>query len=304
MNILITGASGFLGSAVVEQLIENNHDVTVLVRPDSDLTRLNQFAKLRIIQYTSLASKELTDLLKEKMPSVFFHFGWKGITGENRNEAFQFSDNLPLTLSTIQLAANTGCVQWIGCGSQAEYGITNTESYETDVCNPLTAYGKAKLAAGIAALGMAEALGINAAWCRIFSLYGPGDHPSFFIPYLIQQFKRQAAPQVTSCEQQWDYLYKTDAASALIALAQKNATGVFNIGSGSTVSLREIVEKIKKLTKSNINIGYGVKSHYPYSPMFLKANINKIQLLTDWCPEISIEEGLQHTVNYYMQYLK
>ena len=221
-----------------------------------------------------------------------------GVGGHERNEAFQITDNLPAVIEAVELAAAAGCRQWIGLGSQAEYGNQNRRMDEGAPLRPTTLYGKAKLAAGVAALALCEARQMAGAWLRVFSTYGPDDAPHWFIPYVIQELLAGRAPKLTQCEQLWDYLYVTDAARAVAATANGKTAGVFNLGSGSAHPLKEYVEAIRRELGSLAEPAYGAVPYRPDQVMHLEADISRLTKVADWQPQISLAEGIRATVAF------
>jgi nucleoside-diphosphate-sugar epimerase len=296
MRIVLTGATGFLGQALTTLLLDEGHAVCVLVRPDSRKEKLPHGQHLSVIRYTSLSSPETLQQLQSWQPEAMVHLAWKGVGGKERSEADQFTANIPLTLDCINLAYNAGCQHWIGIGSQAEYGIPNREVVEADTCHPVTAYGKAKLATGIASLGLCEALKIKGTWCRVFSVYGPGDHPGTLLSYIISSLQTGDAPSLTACEQEWDYLYITDAAAAIAALLKKGCTGIYNIASGKTVVLKNVVEMIREEMGTETAVKYGERPYTLQQVMHLQGNVDKLKNDTGWQPAVSLKEGLQQTI--------
>jgi nucleoside-diphosphate-sugar epimerase len=297
MRVALTGATGFLGRAVAAHLLQQGHEVAALIRPDSRIENLKNSACVHLIGYTSLLSPSVVDALKQWQPDAMIHLAWKGVSSGERSGAHHFTENLPFTLDSIVLAHGAGCRQWIGTGSQAEYGIANRKLSEDDSCHPVTAYGKAKLATGIAALGLCETLKIKGTWARVFSVYGPGDHLQTFISYLIQCFVQNEVPSLSTCRQKWDYLYITDAAAAITSLVEKQGTGIYNIGSGETVVLREVAETIKTQMGVKTSVGYGLKLDGPL--LHLEADITRLQKQTGWQPKVSLADGLAKTIQSF-----
>lgn len=296
-KIVLTGASGFVGSAVLKQLVEDGNQAIVLARKDSRQDRIVSLSGYQTIYYEELSKQELIDTLAVHKPDAFIHLAWKGVGGQDRNEAFQITENLPLTLNTVELANAIGCQHWIGIGSQAEYGNPNCKVAETAPTNPTTLYGKAKLASCWASLGLAESLSMKGSWIRIFSTYGVGDEPTWFIPYIISEIRQGNSPKLTACEQVWDYLYVEDAARAILCVLYKELTGIFNIGSGQAITLKSVVEQIKDALQSSLDVDYGAVPYKNDQVMHLEADISKIQQLTGWTPNITIEQGINRLVN-------
>jgi nucleoside-diphosphate-sugar epimerase len=297
-NVVITGGTGFIGAAIVRELLAAQANVTVLVRQDSDLSRLAGLAGVTLVRYAALHSAETIAALSTVQYDAFIHCAWQGVGGKDRNAAFQVKDNLALTLDAVDLAAAIGCRQWVGLGSQAEYGNQNRRLSEDAALLPTTLYGKAKLAAGIAALALCEARGIQGAWLRVFSTYGPGDAPGWFIPFVIQEFLAGRKPTLTKCEQQWDYLYVADAARAVTAVIDSAASGVFNLGSGSARPLLDYVEAIRALLGSDLTPDYGAVPYRPDQVMHLEADTAKLTTQTGWRAETGLAAGIAATVAF------
>jgi UDP-glucose 4-epimerase len=299
--IIITGGSGFVGSAIVKQTIADGNLPIVLKRPSSNQKRLESVEGYISFEYESSVDRYTIDRIKEYKPQVLIHLAWRGVSGRERNEIYQIEDNLPLTLETVKFAHEVGCDRWIGVGSQAEYGNPNCQVDELFPTHPTTIYGKAKLAACWSSLGLCQAYDICGSWVRLFDPYGPQDEPHWLIPYLIKEMAIGNTPKLTKCEQLWDYLYIDDAAKGLLSLAYIQAAGIFNLGSGIAISLKKVVEIIRDSIDLNINPEYGAVEYRPDPVMKLQADINKISQITGWKPQVSIEQGLSNTVDWFIK---
>lgn len=295
-TIILTGATGFIGAMVLAELHRRKIRPLVLLRPESDRRRLPPLAEENIFLFSKLDEPGLAEKLKAQSPTVFIHCAWRGVGGQERNAEFQLSENVPLTLAAVELAAACGCKQWIGLGSQAEYGNANRVLDETAPTSPTTLYGQAKLAAGRQALALCAQKNLAGAWLRVFSTYGPGDHPHWMIPHVIREFLAGRAPQVTRCEQLWDYVYVADAARAIADVADGKISGVFNLGSGEAWPLKKIIEIIRVETKSTAQPAYGAIPYRPDQVMHLQADIARLRAATGWKPQTSLETGIQETV--------
>ena len=297
-RIVITGATGFIGHAILEHLLARGRAVSVLLRENSDRSRLAGLGGFQIHHYKKLSDPATVAELRGIAPDVFIHCAWRGVGGKDRNEGFQITDNLPFTLDAVNLAAAAGCRQWVGLGSQAEYGNQNRKLSEDAPLTPTTLYGKAKLAAGIAALGLCEALGLKGAWLRVFSTYGPGDAPHWLIPYVIQELIAKRPPRLSACEQLWDYLYVSDAARAIASVANGNTGGVFNLGSGTAHPLKEVIEMIRAEVGGKVSPDYGAVPYRPDQIMHLEADIARLQATAGWNAEVGLLEGIRATIAF------
>ena len=298
-RVVVTGATGFIGAAIVRELLVKGDEVFVLTRENSNISRLDSVKdSVKFITCNDLAEESLILSMMGNAADVFIHCAWRGVAGAERNEAFQIVENIATTIQSIELAVKLGCRQWIGFGSQAEYGNLNCKICEDSKISPTTVYGKAKLSAGIAALGLCDAYKITGSWLRVFSTYGPGDSPHWFIPYIIQEVLAGHVPQLTQCEQLWDYLYVDDAARAVVAVAQTKASGVFNLGSGSTHPLKTYVNTIYKILGENLHPQYGAITYRPDQVMHLEADITRLVEQTGWRPSVNLWDGLTQTIAF------
>jgi len=295
---LLTGATGFIGAAVRQELLRRNVRPLVLLRPDSDPARRTALDPQLAFPSAAFDAPELVARLTPHRPDVLIHCAWRGVGGADRNASFQLEENLPLTLATVRLAAATGCRHWIGLGSQAEYGNPNQIVTEEALTRPTTAYGEAKLAAGREALALCTRLGLTGSWLRVFSTYGPGDHPRWLIPHVIRELLQGRAPQVTRCEQRWDYLFVTDAARAIADVARNRSAGVYNLGSGEAPVLRDTLELIRQECGASVSPAYGAVPYRDDQVLHLQADLRKLTSATGWTPSVSLADGIRATVDH------
>jgi UDP-glucose 4-epimerase len=300
-RILLSGATGFIGASVARVLAGTGRKVTALVRTGSDVRRLESMGNVEQILCDWNDDPETISMLRDLGPSTFIHCAWRGVAGRQRNEEFHLTENVSLTLRSVDLANAVGCAQWIGVGSQAEYGNQNRCLGEDAPLRPTTKYGEAKKIAGIEALTRCGSVGMIGAWVRVFSTYGPDDSPEWFIPYVVGEFLAGRAPKLTRCEQLWDYLYVDDAAQALVALADASAGGVFNLGSGNAKPLRTFVEAARNEVRTDVMPEYGAIPYRLDQVMHLEADISRLVAATGWQPRVDIQEGMRATVAFERQ---
>ena len=121
----------------------------------------------------------------------------------------------------VETAKACGCERIVGSGSQAEYGICHGRAYEEKTfLNPFLMYGAAKLAAYRMGRILAEQIGISLVWPRIYSIYGVGENPGTLINYVMSCLVNKKIPQISSCQNMWNYMYITDCVRALRLLGE------------------------------------------------------------------------------------
>ena len=184
-------------------------------------------------------------LLAEVRPDVVVHAAWAGLTRAERDGPDQLTQ-LHAWCRFAQAAGAAGVRKLVGIGSQAEYGATTGRTDERHLPDPTSMYGAAKLSAGMIGRRLAADAGMEFAWLRLFAVYGPGDNPNWLIPSLISTFRQGERPRLTPGTQRVDYLYVQDAAEGVLAVVEGSATGTFNLSSGSAVTVRAIVERLRR----------------------------------------------------------
>jgi UDP-glucose 4-epimerase len=299
MRIFITGATGFLGSYLVADLIGHGHQVGVLLRPGSDPWRIEeQLSLLTAITGDFDDIDSIRGPLTAFQPDAVAHLAWRGVGNADRNSPIQ-AHNIPDTLDLAALCIEAGARVFVGAGSQAEYGPYLRTIRESDVPNPTALYGRAKLAAGAMVGQLCAECGVRFAWLRIFSTYGPKDAPDWLIPSMIRTLKEGKRMSLTQCEQRWGFLHARDAASAFrLAITRGDAEGVFNLGSSEAPPLRKTVTALRDLVNPNANLGFGDIPYRPDQVMILQADISRLEAL-GWRPQIGLAQGLSETVTWY-----
>ncbi len=299
-HVIITGATSMLGLALIETCLQNDTRVLAFVRtgskklhllPSSDLLTVAECDLDQYARYEPDNSQTTYD--------AFYHFAWNATQNSQRGDVHSQHQNIGYTLDALHLAHKMGCKRFIGAGSQAEYGRVSGEISEDMRVSPDSAYGVAKYAAGRLCSALAEDLGIEWVWTRIFSTFGPGDMPSTMIMYCINSLLDCNAPDLTPLEQKWDYLYCKDAALAFYLLGKcASASKIYNIGSGVARPLSDYVHILRDAIDPELPLGIGARSYAKNQVMHLCADITRLKEETNFSPTTSFEDGIRHTVTW------
>lgn len=307
-RVVMTGATGMLGLALIDWCRKQEIEILVIARPDSKrIAGIPTSEYVKVIQCDLMNLGSLKDVLIEEEPyDTLFHFAWDGTYGNARNDMYLQNQNVRATMDAVELAAALGCKTFLGAGSQAEYGrVEGIKLGPNTPTNPETGYGIGKLCAGQMSRIRCKELGIKHIWTRILSTYGPHDGAHTMVMSGIGQMLRGERPQYTKGEQMWDYLYCKDAARAFYLAADKGIDGaIYCIGSGQVRPLAEYIRIIRDTIDPSIEIGFGEIPYYDKQVMYLCADIENLTRDTGFVPEISFEQGVQETVNWYKEEMK
>ncbi len=301
MRVIISGATGAIGMALIGELTAQGDHVLVLCRASSARSQnIKESEHLKKVECPLDGMKDFTLPEGEAPYDIFYHFAWEGTTGDARNDMPLQNRNVAYTLDAVSLAARLGCHTFIGAGSQAEYGRVEGKLTERTPAFPENGYGMAKLCAGQMSRLMCKKLGIRHIWTRILSVYGPYDTMNSMVMSTIYKLKNGEVPKFTPGEQIWDYLYSVDAAKAFIALSEKGKDGaIYCLGGGIPTPLKEYIRMIREAAAPGAELGLGLLPYAPEQVMYLCADISKLREDTGFVPCTDFAEGIAETVAWY-----
>lgn len=261
MKYVVSGATGFIGRAVVDFLLNNKHEVYAVSRSIIRVQALWQnephlyAIECEMGGYISLANQiERAD--------VFISLAWAGTVVDDRYSVELQTRNKLATLDAMRAAKQMGCKLFVATGSQAEYGMVDGAIDENTPCSPTMAYGQAKLDLLDEARHVSKELGLPYLHLRIFSVFGDGDHPYTLIETAIAKMKANEKVDLSPCTQLWNFLYVKDMAYQIVALSEavingKAETGVYNMASDDTRELKSYVEELKQILCSTSELAFG-----------------------------------------------
>ncbi len=300
MNFLITGAAGFLGSALANALVREGH----LVRGLDDLSTGDPKALSPEVHFTRGDVNDrpkLWTLLQEV--DVVYHLAARVSVPESVLYPREYNAvNVGGTVALMEAMRDVGVRRVILASSGAIYGEQAEQPLREDMPpHPRSPYAVSKLAAEYYVRTIGELWGIETVCLRIFNAYGPGQHlpPSHppVIPYFLRQALRNGTLVVHGDGSQTrDYVYVDDVVSAMIAAATAPGVNglVINVGSGVETSVRELVELVLRVTGTQPQVLYNSQISAGVARMV--ADLSLAQKKLNYRPSISLERGLQLTL--------
>ncbi len=255
MKVIVTGATGFLGGALIRDLLRHGDDVTAIVRPDSTrIANLDEFKDAKNLTVSEVSIEE-EFFFPEADYDTFFHLAWGG----KRNDIQEQRKNITVLENCLKFAVNSGCRRFLCTGSQAEYGETTERITEKTLLNPVNAYGLTKVKAYEIAKGVLEGTSTDLIWARVFSVFGEHDNKNTLYSSLVRALTNGTKFMLaTDGTHTWNYLHESDAARALRLLSgQSIPSGVYNVASKISKPLRDYTEAIKNQIAPDSIIVYG-----------------------------------------------
>lgn len=299
MRAIITGATGTIGIALINKLIEEKIEVLVICRNNKKANRIPT-NKLITVKFCELKDYQNLENDTGKKYDIIYHFAWDGTTGIKREDMYLQNNNIKYSLDAVKLGKKFGCSIFIGAGSQAEYGRTNTDLTEKNVTFPETGYGIAKLCAGQMTRKLCQELKMTHIWTRILSVYGPYDNDRSLIMTAIDKISNNQELKITKCEQIWDYIYSKDVAEIFYLLSKKGKNGkTYVIGSGNKKTLKEYITIIKDEINPNYKLKFGDIEYSDNQVMYLCADTSTLQNEIKFTNKYSFEKGIKELIWWY-----
>lgn len=286
---IVVGASGFVGYHLTKVLSDAGYNVYAVVRLGSASNkRIYGMPNVQLIEADAENPDELARILPKKC-DLFFNLAWKPA---DRYDYFGQMDSAYLTLQMLELASAVECGRFVGIGSQAEYGICPDVITENDTpVQPFCGYGAAKVAACYLTRERAKDMGIEWVWGRIFSIYGQYEPSVRLLPHIISCFEKGEDVSLSSCRQNWDFLFAPDAGEALLAMAEKGVDGeIYNIADGRYRPLKDYVEEMIAFFGGNVKAYYG---NDPSPFVSLQPSMDKLKRDTGWYPKTDFLDGVK-----------
>jgi UDP-glucose 4-epimerase len=302
MKALVIGGAGFIGSHIVDRLIDSNVETSVIVsgfRSNNHTSIINKSASIikgDLRDYNSLVSATEGIDVVYHLGGVFSHY-------VEKYPDLTIDVNIKGTLNLKKACEINGVDRIIFASSSFVYGDpTKSPVDEESPTNPKDLLGITKLA-GEKILQALYPYKIDYTILRLFNVYGPRQYPDDLITSVVSTWiKRSLIGEALEIHddgtQSLDFIYVKDVADAFIlSMGERAKNEIFNVGSGSAISMNELAGLVNELTGNKSDSFYN-----PNHPMFFKyvqANINKIKSILKWTPRVGIEEGLKNTIDFF-----
>ena len=277
-NVLITGATGFIGKHVIMTLqrIAPKCNIIATSRNPDHARHCQWFGQVDYVPFDlHLAHEDF--YLHFKKPDTVIHLAWNGLPCYD--EPFHIEENLPVHCLFLRNIIEGGVQNLVVAGTCHEYGLRNGSLSEDDSTSPVTQYGLAKdtLRRYCEMLAADRAVRFN--WARLFFLHGEGQKPRSLLPLLKAAIERgDKVFNMSGGEQLRDYLPVDKAAYYLCLLAlQETIDGIVNICSGKPISVRQLVEKNILEAKAPIKLNLGYYPYLNYEPMAFWGDATKLK---------------------------
>ncbi|MFX0186798.1 MAG: NAD-dependent epimerase/dehydratase family protein [Candidatus Hodarchaeota archaeon] len=277
MKILVTGATGFIGRYVVQQLINlKRHELITTSRNKEKAKSFQWFNKVKYINCDISEERNNYYTFFEE-PDVLIHLAWEGLP--NFKELYHFEKNLIVNYRFLKNIIENGLKDLSITGTCFEYGWKEGCLNENLEANPITAYalGKDTLRRFIEQLKNIYQFSFR--WIRLFYMYGKGQSPKSIIPQLDKALdNNEEIFNMSGGEQLRDYLPVEKVAEYIIKISLQNKiNGIINCCSGKPISIKNIVENHIRNRNKTIKLNLGYYNYPDYVPMAFWGDNTKLK---------------------------
>jgi nucleoside-diphosphate-sugar epimerase len=305
--VLVLGAGGFIGRWVSRALTESGASCTLVVRDDDAATPiLRQYGAAGDVRRVDLGDARATsDLVRELAPAVTFNLAGYGVDPSERDpgQAARMNADLPRVLAESLASGAQSLPGWVGqrlvhAGSALEYGASEDVAEETDPL-PTDLYGRTKLAGTMALDEIRRTRGLPALTARLFTVFGPGEHPGRLMPAILRAACSETVVPLTEGHQTRDFTYVEDVAAGLLRLGCVPGadTGVVNLATGRLTTVREFIETSARLLQiPPERLDFGALPTRPEEMFHAPVPVGRLERLIRWLPETDVARGIERTV--------
>jgi nucleoside-diphosphate-sugar epimerase len=262
VRILVTGATGFIGSNLIESLLMFDHEIIATSRDSSKAIKKTWYNNVTFIEFNIQGDSSLNLFEYFQKPDIIIHLSWSGLP--NYNSISHIENNLWDNYYFLKNLITNGATNITVTGTCFEYGMDNGEMFSSRVTNPSNSYSIAKDTLRKFLVLLQNEYTYNLKWLRLFYLFGEFQSEHSLYRQLVQDIENNSEYfNMSAGEQIRDFLPVEEAVKQIIKFSvETNSSILANICSGKPVSVRSFVENIIYERKSKIKINLG---HFKYS---------------------------------------
>jgi nucleoside-diphosphate-sugar epimerase len=299
----VTGATGFIGRALVGRLAQLGIRTICAVRPESP--RAAALAEVQGIElmYVDTSSRQaLSEAFRRAPIENVIHLAAPGVALDHRDPLQLIDGHAGLVARMLLSLGDSPLVRFVHIGSCSEYAPAPPSTFipEEHSLASASVYGAAKASASLIGASLARSLGLPFVTLRLFGTYGIGEAPSRLLPYLIDRLGRGEMTELTDGMQVRDLTYIDDMVDAILIATEKKDLVLhrsYNACSGVPVRIRDAVELTARVMKQPASLlGFGRLSQREDESSWIVGDPSRFLAATGWRPRLTLEEGIAKMV--------
>lgn len=299
-KVIVTGANGFIGSALLKTLSEHNVEVYAVIKDENEkIDAIKDLPGVKIVFCELQNINMLPEIIEDREIDACIHLAWAGSFGDSRADYELQLLNSKYALDTVNAISRMGVKRFVCSGTLAEKDVLNYHMDDGATPNAVSIYGIAKLNTQLMTKAQCTKLGIEHIWCYLSNTYGVGNTTNNFVNMAARKILRGERAAFTAGTQTYDFVYITDTAKAIYyAAAQGRANTGYYLGSGSPRRLRDYIGLIRDAIDPNYPLYLG---EIPFNGKSLSDDAYSIEKLcahTEYKASVPFEEGIKITVDW------
>lgn len=300
-RVIITGGTGFVGNAVVKELLAHGVEVYAVVRPGyTESGRVSRLTGLdvKLVECDIKAIGQLLGLLPERGFDAWYQFAWDGLFFEALTDYTTQIMNIKWVMDAVSTAAAMQCKKFIGAGSISQYELQTLEG-QNNAADKHKVYKTAKLCCQYMGRSVAQDLGITFIWPIITNIYGVGESSPRLVNSMIRNLLAGKHQALSEGNQLYDFIYITDAAKAFRLIGEKGKAGrIYTIAQGQVQPLKYFLNTIRDVVAPDAELGFG---ELTFNGIYLSSECYDISNLvedTEFQAEITFANGIHKTAEW------
>ena len=303
-NVLLTGATGFVGSNLARRLVRKGYKVDILTRNSSDFWRINDIYKeLGIYKVDLLEKEKLESIVKEINPEYIIHSATYGGRPLQKETEKIITSNFLGLMNLVEACDKIAYKCFINTGSSSEYGPKKKKMKESNVCEPITAYGVSKVASTLYCNYVSRE-NKNIGTLRLFSPFGNYEEKGRLFPDVILNALENKPIYLANPKSVRDFIYIEDVIELYLKILEnpeKLKGEIYNCGYGKQHSVEYIVNKVVEITGSKSEIKYNVQQGREFETENWTSDISKVKNKFSWEPGNSFDESIKKSVEWFQK---
>ena len=306
--ILITGASGFIGSNLLRFFYKNNVKAYGLIREKSNNWRVKDFVDKKKIFCVNLEDKnKLKKIINKIKPKTIYHLATYGGSSIQKNEKKIKDCIFTGTKNLIELCKKNKFNIFINTGSSSEYGFVNKAMKESDPLNPNSSYSFYKGITTIHCKQISIDENLPIVTVRPFHIYGPYESETRLIPTLIKSFIKNKRIFLVNPSISRDLVHVDDLINFYLTISLKDKKKfikgkIYNLGFGKKITIKKIFNSLKKIANSNTKPSWGSMKDRSWDQKIWYADMKYVKKQLRWEPKINYYNGLKQPFLWYKKY--